>query len=201
MSPWSRGPGDYGFPLGLARDVVGVGGRVVPDVGRHLSCACLVGVRHEQLRALWAKRWAIAAPIPRAAPVTSATLPSRRPGRGSSARLRRRLEEAGAPLGRDVAGADLSAAASARQIRPAISRSRCGAARSALPRGGEVRVAPAHEGYDGWEQVDPARGEAVLVAVRLGRVSGALQQAGVDERAQARRERRPRDPQVARELP
>ena len=39
------------------------------------------------------------------------------------------------------------------------------------------------------------------MAVGVGGVAHALQQAGVDEHPQPRRERRPRDPQVAHELP
>src|SRR5450759_1573771 len=65
----------------------------------------------------------------------------------------------------------------------------------------KVGVAPAHERDYRREQITAGPGEAILVAVGVFRVEDAIEQAGIHELAQPKRERGSRDPQVACELP
>ena len=64
----------------------------------------------------------------------------------------------------------------------------------------QVLVSPPHEDDDRCEQIAAGVGEPVLVALWIPRIGYPVEQAHVDEHPQPRRERRPRDVEVAREL-
>ena len=136
-----------------------------------------------------------------AQPASTASARQRRPGAGAAGAGRR--PEPRPALGRDAARVDLLAAVVAGRAAGAASSPQSswrrtiggpsGPARWASPQRMSATIAG--------KRSRPGVREPVLVAVGVARVGHALEQPRVDERPQAGRQRRPRDRQVAGELP